>query len=261
MVGYLGDGINDAPALRAADLGISVDNAVAAAREAADVVPLERDLHVLLNGIITGRASFANTLKYVSITTSANLGNMVSMALASMFLPFLPLLAKQILINNFLSDLPLLAVSTDQVDGTVLLRPGRWDFGHLTRSMLSFGAVSTIFDILTFALLLWLVGDSPAAFQTGWFIKSLLTEMIIIFVMRTKFSALGSRPSRWLVAVTMAAALAGILLVMLPLGHITGFVPLPVGILLMLLGVVLAYGLASELLKHRLWGAGARGTP
>ncbi|MBL8592206.1 MAG: magnesium-translocating P-type ATPase, partial [Devosia sp.] len=186
VVGYLGDGINDAPALRAADLGISVDNAVPAAREAADVVLLERDLHVLLNGIVTGRASFANTLKYVAITTSANLGNMVSMALASMFLPFLPLLAKQILINNFLSDLPLLAVSTDAVDAATLRRPGRWNFGQLMRSMLAFGAVSTVFDILTFALLLWLVGDNPAAFQAGWFIESLLTEVIIIFVMRTR---------------------------------------------------------------------------
>ncbi|RYE46646.1 MAG: magnesium-translocating P-type ATPase [Hyphomicrobiales bacterium] len=258
VVGYLGDGINDAPALRAADLGISVDNAVAAAREAADVVLLERDLHVLLNGIVTGRASFANTLKYVAITTSANLGNMVSMALASMFLPFLPLLAKQILINNFLSDLPLLAVSTDAVDAGILRRPGRWDFGQLLRSMLSFGAVSTVFDILTFALLLWLVGDNPAAFQAGWFIESLLTEVIIIFVMRTRFPALASRPSNWLVAVSAAVVLAGIGLVVAPLEVITGFVPLPIGLLLMLLGVVLAYGIASELLKHRLWGRGGR---
>ena len=134
-------------------------------------------------------------------------------------------------------------------------------FGQLTGSMPSFGAVSTVFDILTFVLLLWLVGDRPAAFQTGWFIESLLTEMIIIFVMRTKLSALASPPSRWLVAVSVAAALAGIGLVMAPLGHITGFVPLPVGMLLMLLGVVLAYGLASELMKHRLCAAGARGKP
>lgn len=261
VVGYLGDGINDAPALRAADLGISVDNAVAAAREAADVVLLERDLHVLLNGIVTGRASFANTLKYVSITTSANLGNMVSMAFASMFLPFLPLLAKQILINNFLSDLPLLAVSTDAVDGPILRRPGRWDFGQLMRSMLSFGAVSTVFDVLTFALLLWLVGDNPAAFQTGWFIESLLTEVVIIFVMRTRFPALASRPSTWLVTVSIAVAVAGIGLVAAPPEDITGFVPLPIGLLLMLLGVVLTYGLASELLKNRLWGRGRRPRP
>lgn len=256
VVGYLGDGINDAPALRAADLGISVDNAVAAAREAADVVLLERDLHVLLNGIVTGRASFANTLKYVSITTSANLGNMVSMACASMFLPFLPLLAKQILINNFLSDLPLLAVSTDAVDAAILRRPGRWDFGQLMHSMLSFGAVSTIFDFLTFAVLLWLVGDNPAAFQAGWFVESLLTEVSIIFVMRTRLPALASRPSTWLVAVSAAVSLAGIGLVVAPLEAITGFAPLPIGLLLMLLGVVLAYGLASEMLKHRLWGRG-----
>ena len=258
VVGYMGDGINDAPALRAADLGLSVDNAVAAAREAADIVLLERDLHVLLNGIVIGRTSFANTLKYVTITLSANLGNMISMALASIFLPFLPLLAKQILINNFLSDLPLLAVSTDRVDTAVLDRPGFWDFRQLTRSMLAFGGLSSVFDIVTFGLLLWLMGEQPAAFQTGWFLESLLTQLTIIFVMRTRLHLTDSRPSPWLVGIAAFSALCGVLLVILPLGHITGFVPLPSGLLLMLLGVVLAYGIASELLKQRLWGGEAR---
>lgn len=253
VVGYMGDGINDAPALRAADLGISVDNAVPAAREAADVVLLEQDLHVLLDGIITGRTSFANTLKYVSITTSANLGNMVSMALASMFLPFLPLLAKQILINNFLSDLPMLAVSTDRVDPSVLKRPGIWDFKRLMRSMLAFGAVSSLFDLVTFGLLLWLFRESPAGFQTGWFIESLLTEIGIIFVMRTQLPALASRPGRLLVLISGAVAAVGIGITMLPLGATTGFVSLPIEVIAGLVLIVALYCTASEVLKRSLW--------
>lgn len=255
VVGYMGDGINDAPALRAADLGISVNNAVPAAREAADVVLLEQDLHVLLDGIITGRTSFANTLKYVSITTSANLGNMVSMALASMFLPFLPLLAKQILINNFLSDLPMLAVSTDRVDPSVLKRPGIWDFKRLMSSMLAFGAVSSLFDLLTFGLLLWLFHESPAGFQTGWFIESLLTEIGIIFVMRTQLPALASRPGWILVLISAAVAIAGIGITMLPLGTATGFVSLPIAVIAGLVLIVALYCAASEMLKRRLWKA------
>jgi Mg2+-importing ATPase len=261
VVGYLGDGINDAPALRAADLGISVDNAVPAAREAADVVLLERDLHVLFEGIITGRTSFANTLKYVSITTSANLGNMVSMALASMFLPFLPLLAKQILINNFLSDLPMLAVSTDRVDEAVLRQPGTWDFRKLMRSMLAFGAVSSVFDLITFGLLLWLFRESPAGFQTGWFIESLLTEIGIIFVMRTQLSASASRPGAVLVAISAAVAVTGIGITLLPLGDITGFVTLPAVVIAGLVAIVALYCAASELLKGRLWRAAATTPP
>jgi len=253
VVGYLGDGINDAPALRSADLGLSVDNAVAAAREAADVVLLERDLNVLLDGIVIGRASFANTLKYVTITTSANLGNMISMALASMVLPFLPLLAKQILINNFLSDLPMLAVSTDRVDPHVLQRPGQWDFRRLMRSMMAFGAVSSLFDLLTFGLLLWLVGERPAAFQSGWFIESLLTEIAIIFVMRTSLPAWKSAPGKWLVGIALLTTLAGVALVMLPLEGLTGFEPVAPGMLAALAGIVLAYALTSELLKRWLW--------
>jgi Mg2+-importing ATPase len=252
VVGYLGDGINDAPALRAADLGISVDNAVPAAREAADVVLLERNLHVLLDGIITGRTSFANTLKYVSITTSANLGNMISMALASMFLPFLPLLAKQILINNFLSDLPMLAVSTDRVDAAILQRPGIWDFRRLMRSMFAFGAVSSLFDLVTFGLLLFLFHENPAGFQTGWFIESLLTEIGIIFVMRTQLPALSSRPGALLVLISVTVAIAGIGITMLPLGATTGLVPLPAEVIAGLIVIVALYCAASELLKRRL---------
>ena len=254
VVGYLGDGINDAPALRAADLGISVDTAVDAAREAADVVLLERDLGVLLAGVISGRASFANTMKYVAITTSANLGNMLSMAVASMLLPFLPLLAKQVLLNNFLSDLPLLMVSTDRVDADVLQRPGRWDFPALLRSMLSFGLVSSVFDGLTFVLLLALFGDNPAAVQTGWFLESLLTELAIIYVMRTRRPFYASAPGPWLATTSVAVAAVAIALPYLPLGPATGFVALPPAVVLLLVLIVLAYAGASELLKR--WQAG-----
>lgn len=253
VVGYMGDGINDAPALRAADLGISVEGAVEAAREAADVVLLRQDLGVLLDGVVNGRASFANTLKYVAITTSANLGNMLSMAVASMALPFLPMLAKQILINNFLSDLPLLAVSTDSVDEQVLQRPGRWDFRELLGSMLDFGLVSSLFDAMTFATLLLLYGDTPALVQTGWFVESLLSELAIVFVMRTRLGIFGSRPGGWLLGISIAVALCGVALPYLPLAAATGLVPLPLPALLGLFAIVIAYAAASELLKRRLW--------
>jgi len=216
---------------------------------------------VLLDGIVTGRTSFANTLKYVSITTSANLGNMISMALASIFLPFLPLLAKQILINNFLSDLPMLAVSTDRVDPEVLQRPGTWDFRRLMRSMLSFGAISSLFDMVTFGVLLWLFRESPAGFQTGWFIESLLTEIGIIFVMRTQLPALASRPGRLLLAISAGVAVFGVGLTLLPLGSATGFVPLPAEVIAGLVLVVGLYCMASELLKRRLWRAAAAAKP
>jgi P-type Mg2+ transporter len=253
VVGYMGDGINDAPALRAADLGISVEGAVEAAREAADVVLLRQDLGVLLDGVVNGRASFANTLKYVAITTSANLGNMLSMAVASMALPFLPMLAKQILINNFLSDLPLLAVSTDSVDEQVLERPGRWDFRELLGSMLGFGLVSSLFDAMTFATLLLLYGDTPALVQTGWFVESLLSELAIVFVMRTRLGIFSSRPGGWLLGISVVVALCGVALPYLPFSAATGLVPLPLPVLLGLFAIVLAYGGASELLKRRLW--------
>ncbi|MDO9167244.1 MAG: HAD-IC family P-type ATPase, partial [Rhodoferax sp.] len=185
-VGYLGDGINDAPALHAADVGISVDQAVDVARESADVVLLQRDLDVLRQGVEDGRRTFANTLKYISITTSANFGNMISMALATPLLPFLPLLPKQILLNNFLSDLPSMAISTDNVDAEHIARPQRWDIGLVQRFMIVFGVISSCFDLLTFAALLLVFKASAAEFQTTWFIVSLLTELAVVLVLRTQ---------------------------------------------------------------------------
>jgi Mg2+-importing ATPase len=252
VVGYLGDGVNDAPALRAADLGISVDTAVDAAKAAADIVLLKRDLDVLLDGVVIGRAAFGNTIKYIAITTSANLGNMISMAAASLFLPFLPLLAKQILINNFLSDLPLMTISTDRVDAEVLERPGRWDFPHLLRIMLGFGLVSSLFDALTFVVLLLVFHADATQFQTGWFLQSLLTELAIVGVMRSQKPIFSSAISPLLLWTSVAVGLAALALPYLPITEATGFQPLPPKVLLTLLAIVIAYVLASELLKARI---------
>lgn len=249
-VGYLGDGINDAPALHAADVGISVEEAVDVARESADILLLRRDLDVLRSGVEDGRRTFANTLKYISITTSANFGNMVSMALATPLLPFLPLAAKQILLNNFLSDVPSIAISSDNVDPDRVSQPQRWSIKAIRRFMIVFGLISSVFDVLTFAVLLFVFRANEATFQTSWFMISLLTELAVVLVLRTRRPAIGSRPSRLLLWSTLAVAAATFTIPFLgALSAAFGFVPLSALQLGAIIAIVLGYIVATEVAK------------
>jgi P-type Mg2+ transporter len=258
-VGYLGDGINDAPALHAADVGISVDQAVDVARESADVVLLRRDLDVLCQGVEDGRRTFANTLKYIGITTSANFGNMVSMALAAPLLPFLPLAAKQILLNNFLSDLPSLTIATDRVDEETLNTAQRWDVHDLRRYMIVFGLTSTVFDLLSFGLLLKVFDAHEALFQTAWFVVSLLTELVVVLLLRTHRPAWRSRPGTLLWVSTVAVAgLAVALPFATPLAGLFGMVVPPGPLWLSMGAIVLGYVLATEAVKWRFYAVPAR---
>ena len=259
VVGFLGDGINDAPALHAADVGISVDEAVDVAKEAADFVLLEHSLDVLRRGIELGRGAFANTLKYIQITTSANFGNMLSMAAASFFLPFLPLLAHQILLNNFLSDIPALGIAGDSVDRELVAKPRRFEIAPLRRFMLVFGLISSAFDAVTFGAL-WLISDGNVAkFRTGWFVESLLTELAIALIVRTRRACWRSRPGRLLWMSSVAVALFALALPFLPGARTFDFVPIPASLLATLVGICVAYAGASELAKYRFYRA--RPTP
>ncbi|TPJ93842.1 magnesium-translocating P-type ATPase [Mesorhizobium sp. B2-5-12] len=254
VVGYLGDGINDAPALHEADIGVSVDTACDVAREAADIILLKQDLGVLVRGVDDGRKTFANTMKYISITTSANFGNMISMAVASLFLPFLPLLAKQILLNNFLSDVPSLAIASDNVDADQLHRPRHWDIRFVRRFMISFGLVSSLFDFATFAFLLLFAHATEAAFQTAWFVESLLTELAIVLIVRTHRAFWASRPSPLLAWLTLGVGFVAIMIPYLPFADWFGFVPLPLPILAGLVAITALYLWASEATKRGFFG-------
>jgi Mg2+-importing ATPase len=256
VVGYLGDGINDAPALHAAHVGISVDSAVDVAKEAAQIVLLQNNLSVLIEGVRLGRATLENTLKYIYITASANFGNMLSMAVAGMFLPFLPLLPKQILLNNLLSDLPAMTLAGDRVDPQQLSTARRWDAHRIRRFMMIFGLVSSLFDILTFSLLRLL--QCPAAvFQSSWFVESLLTEVVILLVMRTHGPILRSRPSPMLLLAVIGVSALALVLPYLPGASAFGLVPIPAPILAMLLSITLLYALVSEVFKRRFFARSA----
>ena len=250
VVGYMGDGINDAPALHAADVGISVDTAVDVAKDAADFVLLKQDLAVLRLGIEEGRRTFANTLKYVFTTTSANFGNMFSMAGASLFLPFLPLLAKQILLNNFLSDFPSLTIATDNVDPELVEKPRRWDIKFIRDIMIIFGLISSVFDFLTFGTLIFIAKAAPAEFRTGWFVESLMTELLITLVLRTRRSIFKSKPGFYLWLSTLAVTIVAVAIPYLPFGPLLGFTPLPLYVLLLLLLITVLYVVVSEVAKR-----------
>ena len=241
VVGFLGDGINDAPAMHLADTSLSVATAVDVAREAADFVLLERDLDVIRGGIDEGRRTFANTLKYILTTTSANLGNMLSMAVASLFLPFLPLTAGQILLNNLLSDVPAVGLADDSVDPELVAAPPRWNIRFVGRFMVEFGVLSSLFDVLTFALLLRGFRAGVVTFRTGWFLESLLTELAVALIVRTRRLAVRSRPGRLLLWSSVLVAAVGFALPVLPWSAVLGFAPLPVGVQAALVGVTLLY--------------------
>ena len=257
VVGFLGDGINDAPSLHGADVGISVAGAVDIAREASDIILLEHKLEVLHAGILAGRRAFANVYKYLLMGTSSNFGNMFSMAGAALFLPFLPMLQKQILLNNLLYDVSQLTIPTDNVDPVFTRRPQRWDISFLRRFMLLIGPVSSIFDFLTFAVLLRVFHFGPAAFQTGWFVESLATQVLVLFVIRTTGRPWSNRPSTPLAFTVTAVAILGVALPYSPLAHPFGMVPLPLAFLLYVALVVPIYLALVELLK----GALLRRTP
>jgi Mg2+-importing ATPase len=227
VVGFMGDGINDAPSLHTADVGISVASAVDVAREAADIILVEPGLDVLASGIVEGRKAFGNVMKYLLMGTSSNFGNMFSMAGASLFLRFLPMLPTQILLNNFMYDLSQLTIPTDNVDDEYLRKPQHWDISLIRRFMVFIGPISSIFDFLTFYVMLHFFHADQVLFHTGWFVESLATQTLVLFVIRTTQNPLRSRPSRPLTATVLVIVAAGSLLPFSPLAGPLGFAPLP----------------------------------
>ena len=252
VVGYMGDGINDAPSLHTADVGISVSGAVDIAREAADIILLKRHLSVLLNGIIEGRKSFGNVMKYLMMGTSSNFGNMLSMAGAVLFLPFLPMLPTQILLNNLLYDISQVAIPADNVDSSFTRKPQHWNIDIVRKFMFFIGPVSSIFDFITFFVMLFMFQAKVPLFQTGWFVESLATQTLVVFVIRTARNPLQSKPALPLIVMVLLVVSIGVMLPFIPIGKFWGFVPLPLSYFAFLVSATFIYLFLVEMIKRKL---------
>ena len=249
IVGYMGDGINDSPAIKQADVGVSVNTAADTAKDAASIVLLQNSLKVLISGINEGRRTFINTLKYIFIATSANFGNMFSMAGASLFLNFLPLLPKQILLTNLMTDFPSLQIASDSVDEEWLKHPVKWDMKFIKKFMILFGIISSVFDYITFAVLLFIFKANEETFHTGWMFESIISAMVVMLIVRTARPVFASKPSRKLLVAIAGVALALVLIIYSPVNIYLGLISLPIMLLVALLGVSLIYALTAEILK------------
>lgn len=249
----MGDGINDAPAIKQADVGISVNTAADTAKDAAAIVLLQNNLNVLLAGIKEGRRTFINTLKYIFIATSANLGNMFSMAGASLFLKFLPLLPKQILLTNLFTDFPSLQIASDSVDNTWLEKPVKWDMTFIKKFMVIFGITSSVFDYLTFFVLLSIFKADERLFQTGWMLESVISAMIVMLIVRTARPIFASKVSKNLILAIIFVSLALIAIIYSPINTYLGLRALPIKVLVSMSAISLAYAITAEILKKKFY--------
>lgn len=254
VVGFLGDGVNDAPALRLADAGISVDSGVQVAKEASSIILLEKSLNVIADGVVEGRKAFGNMIKYIMNTISANFGNMFTVALGSIFLPFIPLLPSQILLTNLLSDAPMLTISTDNLDEEGLRKPRKWSTGSIARFMVFFGLISSVFDMVTIASLIYLLHAGQELFRTGWFIESVLSEITVTFSIRTRRRFYRSRPSRLMIIAAAAAFILTLAIVYSPAGALFEFVKLPQWFLGLVFAILASYFVLVEISKHVFFG-------
>ena len=251
VVGYMGDGINDAPSLKTADVGISVNNAVDVAKETADIILTQKHLKAVVDGVIEGRRSFANTMKYIMMSLSSNFGNMFSVLAAIFYLPFLPVLPIQILLNNFIYDSSQVTIPFDSVDNDWISHPRQWNLSSVKKFMYVFGPISSIFDLLTFFTLYSVFKLHESAFQTGWFLESLATQTLVIHVIRTKhFPLIESRAAKPLIVSTLAAVSIAWLLPLTPVGRLFKFSPLPLPVVLTIIFLVVAYLIIVEFVKR-----------
>jgi Mg2+-importing ATPase len=258
VVGYLGDGINDAPSLHSADVGLSVDSAVDVAKDAADMILLKHDLHVLHTGVLEGRRTFGNIMKYIMMGTSSNFGNMFSMAGASLFLPFLPMMPTQILLNNILYDISEMPIPLDKVDAAEIAKPHALDLDFIRNFMWVIGPISSLFDFLTFYIMLVVLHADEKLFQTGWFVESLCTQVLVIFIIRTRGNPLKSTAHPLLILTSLTVVAAAILLPFTSIGTHFGFVAPPIKFYLLLGGMVIAYLIIVQVVKQAFYRWSAR---